>query len=44
MARDEAQRVIDEDPACEKDTYYIMWHTLNEMVKGNKCDDYSVIS
>lgn len=33
MARDEAQRIIDDDPMCEKSEYAIMWNRLKELKK-----------
>ena len=33
MARDEAQKVIDADPTCQSDTYYLLWQRLRELRK-----------
>ena len=33
MARDEAQRVIDDDPLCGKDAYAVLWNRLRELKK-----------
>lgn len=33
MARDEAQRVIEDDPTCEKPRYQLLWQRLREMRK-----------
>lgn len=33
MARDEAQRVIDDDPTHEKETYALLWQRLKELKK-----------
>jgi ATP-dependent DNA helicase RecG len=35
MARDEAQRVIDEDPTCQSPKYQILWNRLKELRKTN---------
>ena len=35
MARDEAQRVIDEDPTCSADKYRLLWNRLRELKKTN---------
>ncbi|MBR5060554.1 MAG: ATP-dependent DNA helicase RecG [Prevotella sp.] len=35
MARDEAQKVIDDDPLCEKDKYALLWKRLKELRKTN---------
>lgn len=33
MARDEAQRIIEDDPTCVKEDYMIMWNRLRELKK-----------
>ena len=33
MARDEAQRIIEEDPTCEKTVYQMLWQRLKELRK-----------
>ena len=33
MARDEAQRVIEDDPECVKDEYAVLWNRLRELKK-----------
>lgn len=33
MARDEAQRIIDDDPECSKDEYALLWNHLRELRK-----------
>ena len=35
MARDEAQKIIDEDPECTFPRYAILWNRLNELKKTN---------
>ena len=35
MARDEAQKVIDEDPVCQLPKYQILWKRLKELRKTN---------
>jgi ATP-dependent DNA helicase RecG len=35
MARDEAQRIITDDPTCEKNEYQILWNRLRELRKTN---------
>ena len=35
MARDEAQRIIDEDPTCSSDKYRLLWNRLRELKKTN---------
>ena len=35
LARDEAQQIIDDDPACEKECYAILWRRLKEIRKTN---------
>ncbi len=35
MARDEAQRIIDDDPTCEKAEYQLLWNHLRELRKSN---------
>ncbi len=34
MARDEAQRIIDDDPLCEKDVYMLLWNRMRELRKS----------
>ncbi len=35
MARDEAQKIIDDDPQCEKTAYDLLWNHLKELRKTN---------
>lgn len=35
LARDQAQRIVDDDPACEKDTYRLLWNRLKALRKTN---------
>lgn len=35
MARDEAQKIINDDPDCEKSQYSMLWNRLNELRKSN---------
>ena len=35
LARDEAQKIINDDPDCEKSQYSMLWNRLNELRKGN---------
>ena len=35
LARDEAQKVIEADPLCEKTEYSLLWNRLNELRKTN---------
>lgn len=35
MARDEAQKIIDDDPNCEKPIYALLWNRLRELRKTN---------
>jgi len=35
MARDEAQKIIDDDPECASPRYAILWNRLNELKKTN---------
>jgi len=35
MARDEAQRIIDEDPGCQNAKYQTLWNRLRELRKTN---------
>ena len=35
MARDEAQKIIDDDPECTSPRYAILWNRLNELKKTN---------
>jgi len=35
MARDEAQKIVDDDPACTSDKYLILWHRLHQLRKSN---------
>ena len=35
MARDEAQRIIDDDPTCQKSEYQLLWQHLAELRKTN---------
>jgi ATP-dependent DNA helicase RecG len=35
MARDEAQKVIDADPTCEKQEFSLLWNRLKELRKTN---------
>ena len=42
MARDEAQRIIDDDPECRKNEYQLLWQRLAQLRKTNI--DWSAIS
>ncbi len=35
MARDEAQRIIDDDPFCEKTAYQLLWNRMRELKKSS---------
>ena len=35
MARDQAQKIIDDDPKCEKEEHAMLWHRLAELRKTN---------
>ena len=35
LARDEAQKIINHDPDCEKSQYSMLWNRLNELRKSN---------
>ena len=35
MARDEAQKIIDDDPKCTSPRYTLLWNRLNELKKTN---------
>jgi len=35
LARDEAQKIVDEDPDCNADKYATLWHRLRELRKTN---------
>lgn len=35
LARDEAQKIINDDPNCEKSQYSMLWNRLNELRKSN---------
>ena len=35
MARDEAQSIVDKDPACNSEKYQILWNRLRELHKTN---------
>ena len=35
MARDEAQKIIDDDPECIKNEYFMLWNRLRELRKTN---------
>ena len=35
MARDEAQKIIDADPTCEKPEYRLLWYRLKQLRKTN---------
>ncbi|MBS5612569.1 MAG: ATP-dependent DNA helicase RecG [Prevotella buccalis] len=35
LARDEAQKIIEADPLCEKTEYSLLWNRLNELRKTN---------
>ncbi len=35
MARDEAQKIIDDDPECSSPRYTLLWNRLNELKKTN---------
>ena len=42
LARDEAQKIIDNDPYCNKDDYRMLWERLKELRKEST--DWSAIS
>jgi ATP-dependent DNA helicase RecG len=33
LARDEAQRIIDDDPTCQKAAYNLLWQRLQQLRK-----------
>ena len=35
MARDEAQKIIDDDPECKSDKYFLLWNRLRQLRKTN---------
>ena len=35
MARDEAQRIVDDDPACQSPRYQLLWNRLRQLRKTN---------
>ena len=35
MARDEAQKIVDDDPTCQKTEYQMLWNRLRELRKTN---------
>ena len=35
MARDEAQKIIDDDPLCQSSKYQLLWNRLRELRKSN---------
>ena len=35
LARDEAQKIIDDDPECKKNIYSVLWNRLKELRKTN---------
>jgi len=35
MARDEAQKIIDDDPECKSFKYQMLWNRLRELRKTN---------
>ena len=35
MARDEAQKIIDEDPECKSDKFNLLWNRLRQLRKTN---------
>ena len=35
MARDEAQRIVDDDPTCQSPRYAVLWHHLQDIRKTN---------
>jgi len=35
MARDEAQKIIDDDPECNSQKYAVLWHRLKQLRKTN---------
>ena len=35
MARDEAQKIIDNDPNCDSETYRMLWDRLKELRKSD---------
>ena len=36
MARDEARRIIDDDPECGKERYALLWSRLRELRRNEK--------
>jgi ATP-dependent DNA helicase RecG len=35
LARDEAQKIVDDDPACQKAEYQLLWQRLAQLRKTN---------
>ena len=35
MARDEAQKIIDDDPECKSDKFFLLWNRLRQLRKTN---------
>ena len=35
LARDEAQKIVDDDPACQKTEYQLLWQRLAQLRKTN---------
>ena len=35
MARDEARKIVDDDPLCQSAKYQLLWHRLKELRKSN---------
>jgi ATP-dependent DNA helicase RecG len=35
MARDEAQKIVDDDPSCQSERYQMLWNRLRELRKTN---------
>jgi len=35
LARNEAQKVIDDDPECQSDRYFMLWNRLRQLRKTN---------
>jgi ATP-dependent DNA helicase recG len=35
LARDEAQKIVDNDPTCQKAEYQLLWNRLKELRKTN---------
>jgi ATP-dependent DNA helicase RecG len=35
LARDEAQKIVDDDPTCSSEKYQMLWNRLSELRKTN---------